>query len=112
MLHFICNSCDTTLRLYGIGKSKAISKLKTDISFSRQAAVFMKSYSKMEDVIKAEDNAIVSLYSEDPDDVFNTLRLHRFYEKTTSSTAAVEPCVLPPTSAAAKYHSLRVCQQV
>ena len=33
-------------------------------------------------------------------------------KKTSSSTVAVEPRTLPPTSAAAKYHSLRVYHQI
>ena len=103
--------CDTTSRLHGIGKSKAVSKLKDDI-FSRQAAVFMKSNSNMEDVMKAGNHALVSIYNGDKDETLDKLRLRKFYEKTTSSTAAVEPHVLPPTSATAKYHSLCVYQQV
>lgn len=104
--------CDTTSRLHGIGKKKAISKLKSDIFFSKQATVFMSSNSNTEDVIKAGNHALVSIYNGDQDEDLDNLRLRRFYEKTTSSTAAVEPRVLPPTSAAAKYHSLRVYQQV
>ena len=36
----------------------------------------------------------------------------KFYEKTASSTASVQPNTLPPTSAAVKHHSMRVYLQV
>ena len=56
----------------------------------------------------------VSLYNVNKDENLDNLRLCncRFCEKTTCSTAAVEPCNLSLTSAAAKYRSLRVYQQV
>ena len=104
--------CDTTSRLHGIGKNKAISKLKGDTFCSRQATVFMNSTSDMADAIKAGNHALVSIYNGDEDEDLDKLRLRRFYEKTTNGTAAVEPCILPPTSAATKYPSLRVYQQV
>jgi hypothetical protein len=104
--------CDTTSRLYGIGKYKAVVKVKSDIFFARQAEVFMDSNASTDDVIEAGNNVLVSLYNGEKDENLDHLRLRRFYEKTACSTAAVEPRTLPPTSAAAKYHSLRVYQQV
>ncbi|GFN73858.1 hypothetical protein PoB_000036400 [Plakobranchus ocellatus] len=40
------------------------------------------------------------------------LRYKRFWEKVTSNITTVEVRSLPPTSAAAKYHSLRVYLEV
>ena len=40
------------------------------------------------------------------------LRLQRFHQKVATSTSFVQPESLPPTSSAAKYHSLRVYHQV
>ena len=45
-------------------------------------------------------------------DTLDTLRYHRFCEKVASSSTYIQPQVLPPTSVAAKYHSLRVYLQV
>jgi len=98
--------------VFGIGKSKAVVKLKNDNVFARQAEVFLDSTSNTEDVVKAGELCLVSLYNGDDDESLDDLRLRTFYSKTTRSTAAVEPHSLPPTSAAAKYHSLRVYQQV
>ena len=102
---------DTTSRLHGIGKHKAVSKLKDEV-FSKQAAVFMNPESKMEDIINAGNCAMVSVYNGDINEDLDSLRLRRFYEKTTSSTVTVAPCILPPSSGATKYHSLRVFHQV
>lgn len=104
--------CDTTSRLYGIGKNKAVVKVKNDVFFARQAEVFVDSRSNPENVIEAGNHALVSLYNGAEDETLNSLRLRMFYEKTARSTAAFEPRTLPPTSGAAKYHSLRVYQQV
>ena len=45
-------------------------------------------------------------------DTLDTLRLLHFHQKVATSTRFVQPENLPPTSSAAKYHSLRVCLQV
>ena len=45
-------------------------------------------------------------------DTLDSLRHKRFCEKVASKTSHVKPQSLPPTSAAAKYHSLRVYLQV
>ena len=47
-----------------------------------------------------------------PSDTLDALRVYQFFQKVSSSTVAVKPHNLPPTSAAAKYHSLRVYHQV
>ena len=45
-------------------------------------------------------------------DTLDKLRLLRFHQKVATSTRFVQPENLPPTSSAAKYHSLRVYLQV
>ena len=51
----------------------------------------MQSHSRKENVIEAGSNVLILLYKEDlPDEDLDQLRLCKFYEKTTSSTAAVE----------------------
>lgn len=56
--------------------------------------------------------AFVLLDNGNETDNLDDLRYHKFLEKTASQTAAVEPQSLPPTSTDAKYHSLRVYQQI
>ena len=45
-------------------------------------------------------------------DSLNSLRYKKFMEKISTNTVHVVPQSLPPTSAAAKFHSLRVFYQI
>ena len=94
--------CDTTSRVFGIGKPLALKKLRSNAFFREQAAVFQ------EDIRNAGDNALVCLYNGKPGDKWNTIRVQHFQRKVSASTSCVQPRTLPLTSAAAKYHSLRV----
>ena len=61
----------------------------------------------------AREQALVSLYGGNTEDTLNSLRYKRVSEKVAcSSTSHVQPHSLPPTSDAAKYHSLRVYCQI
>jgi len=59
----------------------------------------------------AGENALVCLYNGQPGETLDTLRLQRFCQVSTS-IVIVEPRPLPPTSASAKQHCLRVYVQV
>ena len=72
----------------------------------------MQASSSGDEVTKGGEIATVSLFNGKVQDNVNKLRLRKFHEKTASSTAMVQPQTLPPTSAATKYHSLRVYHQV
>ena len=104
--------CDTTSRVFGVGKPVALKKLKISSYFRQQAAVFQDSNACSGDIIAAGENALVSLYNGKPGEKLDTLRFHRFCHKVSSSTSYVQPRNLPPTSSAARYHSLRVYHQV
>ena len=54
---------------------------------------------------------MVCLYKGSPGQGLNDLRFQKFAAKTSSSTVSVQPS-LPPTSAANRFHSLRVYQQI
>ena len=53
--------CDTTSRLFGIGKGTPLKKLKSDPNFKKQAEIFLTNVS-MDSIISAGEEAIVSLY--------------------------------------------------
>ena len=103
--------CDTTSRIYGISKGSAIKKAKTDPQFGAQADVFLKESSK-DDIVAAGECVLVGLYGGVPLEGLDLLRFRRFANKVMSSSSYVQVCTLPPTSAAAKYHSMRVYYQV
>ena len=56
--------------------------------------------------------AMVILYNRTPRESLDSLHFKRFYEKVSTNTSCIHPQTLPPTSAAAKYHSLLVYFQI
>ena len=60
----------------------------------------------VKDVVAAGEEAMVSIYNGKPQGTLDILRYKRFCEKVATNTSYVKPQTLPPTSAAAKYHSL------
>ena len=104
--------CDTTSGVHGLGKKVAVTKMKTSKIVQKQAEVFLKSDVGTDDVIKAGETALVCLYNGNNDQGICDLRYQKFCIKTALSSAPVQAASLPPTSAAAKYHSLRAYMQV
>ncbi|KAJ8018328.1 hypothetical protein HOLleu_43742 [Holothuria leucospilota] len=111
--HQACSlGCDTTSRLYRLGKGLSLKHIRTDVCFRAQAKVFLDGRSTMEDTAKAGESALVSLYKGSAGDTLDKLRLVRFQQKVATSASCVRPENLPPTLSAAKFHSLRVYHQV
>lgn len=106
-LHAILG-CDTTSRLFGIGKGLSLKKIKSSEEFKIQAEVFSNPESKKEDIITAGEKALVCLYSGEKGQSLDALRYHKFCEKVATKATQVTPQTLPPSSAAAKFHSMRV----
>ena len=104
--------CDTTSRLYGIGKGTSLKKFKSNIHFREQAKAFDVQSASLQDVPAAGEQVLVSIYNGRPGEDLDSLRCKRFCEKVATNTSHVQPQTLPPTSAAAKYHSLRVYLQI
>ena len=106
------SGCDTTSRLYGMGKPKALKKAASSEYLRQQAAVFKSASSQQSDIIRVGENALVCLYRGQAGETLDMLRFQLFHQKVSSNTESVQPRTLPPTSAAAQYHSLRVFHQV
>ena len=87
-------------------------KLTGNTSFLEQALVFSTPSNTHAAVIAAGEKALVLIYKGLPNDTLDFLRFQRFHQKVGSSTSLVQPEVLPPSSAAAAYHSQHVCMQV
>jgi len=73
-----------------------------------QANVFHSDSASTHDVIDAGEKALVLIYNGMMTDTLDSLRHKWFCEKVASKTSHVKPQSLPQTSAAAKYHSLRM----
>ena len=114
MLPFIhaVTGCDTTSRMFGVGKGVAFKKLMNDDFLKDQALTFNQCNATKTDVIKAGEEAITCLYSGTPFEGLDRLRFRKFANKVMTSTTYVQVHTLPPTSAAAMHHSLRVYLQV
>ena len=110
-MHALLGS-DTTSSLYGIGKKVGLKLMSTNQLFLEQAKVFSRRNSNRSEIITAGEKALVSVYKGGAGDTLDMLRWQRFHQRVGSSTSSVQPEVLPPTSAAAAYHSLRVYLQV
>ena len=120
---FICSNilflhallgCDTTSRLFGIGKAAVLKKFRTNKALQQTAKVFDSVSASAEEIQLAGEKALVIMYNGKKDETLNALRLSRYCEKVAKSLNRVEARSLPPTSAVARYHSylvyLQICQ--
>ena len=104
--------CDTTSHLYGIGKGISLKKFKSSRHFREQAKVFATESATPKEISTAGEQALVILYNGRPGESLDSLHYKRFYEKVSTNAFCIHPQTLPPTSAAAKYHSLKVYFQI
>ncbi len=74
--------------------------------------MFARSLAISSDIITAGERAIVCLYNGSPDISLDELRYRKFCDKVVTKKSHITSQTLPPTSAACKYHSLRVYYQV
>ena len=106
--------CDTTSRVFGIGKGAALNKICSIQYLCAQAETFYCDFKDtcVDDMVTAGEKSLVTLYNGKAGECIDTLRYQRFCQKVATSTTVVEAKSLPPTSVACKYHSLRVYYQV
>jgi hypothetical protein len=90
--------CDTTSRLYGIGKGAALKKFAISETFLDQAKVFDTASASTADAVAAGENALVCLYNGKPGEGLDSLRHKRCCEKVATITSRVQPQSLPPTA--------------
>ena len=104
--------CDTTSRPYGTGKAASLKKYGESVYFQDQ--LFDIPGSTQAEVATAGENALVVLYGGKQGDFLSldSLGYRRYYENLATRGQQRQPQNLPPTSSAARYHSLRVFLQV
>ena len=100
--------CDTTSRLFGIGKGTILKKFKANVELQKAAEVFNSTLSTSSQIESAGERVLVVMYGGKNNESLNFLHHRKYYEKLASSLASVDPKGLPPTSGAGKYHSYRV----
>ena len=100
--------CDTKSGIHGIGKGLALKKIMKDAEFREQDEVFKMKMPQTVILLQLERKPLFGR----SDESLDSIRYSRFCQKITTGTSFVHPECLPPTSAAAVYHSLRVYHQV
>ena len=105
------SGCDTTSGLYGISKGRPLKKFVSDTHFREHVKVFDSLSVSKEEIVNAGEQLIVCLYNWKPEEGLDGLRFRRYFEKVSTGTFQIQPQSLPPTSAAASYHSMRVYHQ-
>ena len=73
------SGCNTTFRLFGVGKSNALSRLSND-GFVQLARTFFNANAMTDDITKLAENALIIMYSGHAGEGLNTLKYHRFCE--------------------------------
>ena len=96
--------CDTTSRLFGIGKGSILKKIKQNNDLQQAAKVFDNPHSTQAQVEIAGEKALVVMYNGKSSDTLNSLRYKKYCDKVATRLAQVDLRMLPPTSAAAIYH--------
>ena len=103
------SGCDSTSRIFGIGKKAVFHKLlKSDPVMNSCASTFILGNNSSDDISDLGEGLMISLFGGKPDDTLLSLRLVAFSKKVASAKAFVTPERLPPTSPATSFHSQRV----
>ena len=106
--------CDTTSRLHGVGKGLALKRFQSSEAFREMSKTFMTPNKTQDEVGKAGETSLLIVYNAKGETSLNSFRHNKFLDKVSTKMTQVDPSSLPPTSSAAKFHSLRVylqCQQ-
>ena len=102
--------CDTASRIYGIGKSAVLQHLAKQ-QFLNTIQVFGRSDATQDEIVQAGENTFKMLLGAKTENELKRIRYQRYIQKVLKKKVAVEARDLPPTSAAARFHSLRVYLQ-
>ena len=106
--------CDTTSAPYRLGKVAPFNKLKTNFELQKRVAIFSHYNASADEIAAAGEYFIVILYGGSEKDSLDTLRYRKYMRTIAKQSvhATFDLATLPPTSAAARQHSLRVYHQV
>jgi len=111
VVHALCG-CDTTSRLYAIGKGTALRKVREDNGFLKCIETFCGQSGSKDAISSAGEKALVYLYGEKEMTPLTDCERQNFATRLAKNSTTVEVHSLPPTTDAAKYHLFRVHCQV
>lgn len=104
--------CDSTSRIFSIGKAKAFDTLMNVAELRSVANTFCSDCCQHSDIEAAGRKAMLLLYGCKTLESTNALRYRMFVEKVARAKSFVTPERLPPTDASTKYHSFRTYFQL
>lgn len=105
------SGCDTTSSMFGYGKGKLITTIEKHPELQKFVSFFYNKRNDTQTVTFAGERIMISLYGCDgKDDSLNALRYKCFIRSTAKLKSNLS--TLPPTTDAAKQHSLRTYHQV
>ena len=97
---------------YDLGKGLSRKRFTSSELFRDKAEQFCKKDATVDDVIDAGEAALVCPYNGKEGDTLDGLRYAKFCDKVATNKVHIRTQTLPPTSAAARYHNMRVYLQV
>ncbi|WAR04124.1 hypothetical protein MAR_019493 [Mya arenaria] len=109
LLHAL-TGCDTTSRMFGIGKPAMLKLFKKSHLFRTRCFNFLTADS-INDIHSTGEQLITCLYDNQSCLSLDALRFQKFSGKVVSSSTYVHMQELPPTSEADRFHCLRVYYQ-
>ena len=104
--------CDTVSRIFGLGKGTGLKTFLKDADFRQHISLFSNEHCTQDEVSNSGELLMIMLYGGKGVASLNELRHSTFHKKLSNNTKAILPEQLPPTSDAARFHSLRAYHQV
>ena len=105
--------CDSTSRIFGIGKKLAFQKLiKSEPVIKSCAREFTLQNKSQHEISELGNKMMVDLFGGAPNENLSSLRDVMFSRKVATAKSFVSPERLPPTAAATNFHSLRTYFQI
>jgi len=105
--------CDTTSRIFGIGKKSAFQKLvKGDPVIASSAKAFIDQNQSQQVIEDLGSKAMAVMFGGNGMDLLASMRYNIFVKKITSASSFVTPERLPPTASSTKFHCLRTYYQI
>ena len=104
--------CDTTSRVFCIGKGAALTKIQKDERFQQDILLFLKKDVSKAEIKEAGERLLVSLYGGKANNSLDQIRLYKFHQKIGSNKKVVQLEYLCPTLDTTGFHSFRVYYQV
>ena len=105
--------CDSTSRIFGIGKKSAFQKvIKGDSVYHSCSQVFCSPKKDQDAIENSGTRAMISLFNGNQFDSLASIRYSFLSKKVARSKTFITPERIPPTASATKFHSLHTYYQV